>query len=58
MIILGLVLVLFAIGIYMTAENVMIKPFGFIIGITGLYIILKYRPKNEGLRRKGRDVVD
>ena len=58
MILLGLVLVLFALWIYITAENVMLKPFGFIVGITGLYIILKYRPKNEGVREKGRDLVD
>ena len=50
MVILGLILVLFAIGIFMTAENVMIEPLGFIIG--------KYRPKNEGLSGKGKDLVD
>ena len=48
MLILGLVLVILAIGIYMyadNAENVMVKPSGFIIGIVGLYIILKYKNK-------------
>jgi hypothetical protein len=56
MVILGLILVLLAIGIYITAENVMIKPLGFIIGVIGLYIMLKYKPRNGVL--KGKDVVD
>ena len=58
MVILGLILVLFAIGIFMTAENVMIEPFGFIIGVIGIYIMLKYRPNNEGLSGKENDLVD
>ena len=58
MVILGLILVLFAIGIFMTAENVMIEPLGFIVGVIGIYFIIKYRPKNEGLSGKGKDLVD
>jgi disulfide bond formation protein DsbB len=58
MVIFGLILILIAIGIYITAENVMIKPLGFIIGVIGLYIMLKYKPKSEVLGKKGEDVVD
>jgi hypothetical protein len=58
MIILGLVLVLLALWIYMTAEDVMIKPLGFIIGVVGLYIILRYRPKKKELGVNGGDSFD
>ena len=58
MVILGLILVLLAIGIYITAENVMIKPLGFIIGVIGLYLMLKYKPRNGVLGKNGEDVVD
>ena len=58
MVILGLILVLLAIGIYITAENVMIKPLGFIIGVIGLYLMLKYKPRNRVLGKNGEDVVD
>ena len=58
MVILGLILVLLAIGIYITAENVMIKPLGFIIGVIGLYLMLKYKSRNGVLGKNGEDVVD
>ena len=58
MVILGLIFVLLAIGIYIGAENVLIKPLGFILGIIGLYIMLKYKPSNEVLGNKGKDAVD
>jgi hypothetical protein len=58
MVILGLIFVLLAIGIYITAENVMIKPLGFVIGVIGLYIMLKYKPRNEVLGKKSEDIVD
>ena len=53
MMVIGLILALVAIGIFMYAEEAMIDVFGFIIGIVGVYIMLKYRPKNRGLK-KGR----
>jgi hypothetical protein len=58
MVILGLIFVLLAIGIYITAENVMVKPLGFIIGVTGLYIMLKYKPRDGVLGKKGEDLDD
>ena len=58
MIILGLVLVLFALWIYMTAENVTIKSLGFIVGAVGLYIMLRYRPKSKELGSNGGNSFD
>jgi len=47
MFILGMVLILFAIWISMSAQTVILKTIGALAGIVGIYIILRYK-KNTG----------
>jgi uncharacterized membrane protein len=43
MLIFGLVLILFAIWMSMSAQTVVLKTIGAIAGIVGIYIILRYK---------------
>jgi len=49
MLIIGLILILFAIWMNIGTETLLLKPIGFIVGIIGGYIILKYRNNNRSL---------
>jgi len=47
MLVLGLVLILFAIWINIATNTLPLKPLGFAIGVVGVYLILKQRKRNN-----------